>query len=207
LVGGHADLDCATCHGAGTGFGGLSPECSSCHLDDFQRTRDPDHARLNFDLDCRRCHSVFGWDGAFFRHPGSFPLSGGHAGRACTDCHAEGRFQGTPTDCVACHQADYDNARDPDHRAAGFPTSCAQCHGTTTWEGARFDHRFPIQGGAHAGLSCAECHDVPAQPAAFTCTNCHEHGRTDMDGEHREVRDYVYATPDCYRCHPDGRER
>lgn len=206
LIGGHAGLQCATCHGSTGTFTGLSPDCVSCHLADYQGVRSPDHVAGGFAMDCRQCHSVIGWEGARFDHPASFPLTGGHAGRSCTECHSGGVFQGTPNACVACHRDDYDSVRDPDHRAFAFPTDCTACHTTVAWTGARFEHRFPIQGGAHGALSCNQCHTT-AGASAFTCTDCHAHTRGEMDDEHDDVGGYVYATPDCYRCHPMGRER
>lgn len=204
LIGGHSGHACARCHGTGPSFTGLSPDCVTCHLQEYQGTTDPDHAAVGFGTDCAQCHSVFFWGDGRFDHSAGFPLTGGHAGRSCSECHQNGVFQGTPTECIACHQGDYDGVTDPNHRALGFPTDCLQCHTTVTWSGARFDHRFPIQGGPHGAVSCNECHTTPGS-AAFSCTDCHEHTRSDMDSKHREVQGYVYSSPECYRCHPDGR--
>jgi hypothetical protein len=38
----------------------------------------------------------------------------------------------------------------------------------------------------------------------FSCTNCHEHNKTEMDSEHREVGGYVYNSVNCLSCHPKG---
>jgi hypothetical protein len=130
-----------------------------------------------------------------------------HAGAACESCHAGGRFRGTPANCVDCHLAEYDAARNPDHRASGFPTTCETCHGTSGWEGAAFDHRFPIRSGDHAGIDCVSCHTTPGNFRAFSCIDCHEHRRSEMDDEHRGVAGYVWASPACLSCHPQGRER
>jgi hypothetical protein len=116
-----------------------------------------------------------------------------------------GRFQGTPTDCFSCHQDDYNRAQ-PDHRASGFPTTCQNCHSTTRWEGASFNHPFPLTG-PHGGRSCGECHPNQSNFRQFTCTtSCHP--RNEMDDEHDDddARGYVYESNACLRCHPDGRE-
>ncbi|MGA1608828.1 MAG: cytochrome c3 family protein [Planctomycetota bacterium] len=205
LVGGHAGLDCAACHTDPTNFAGLDPSCFSCHSGDYAATTNPNHAQLAFDQDCRLCHSVFGWGGGNFQHPSSFPLTGGHAGRNCTDCHGNGVFVGTSPDCVSCHREDYDRTTNPNHALQGFSTTCTQCHTTARWGGATFDHRFPITSGAHAGIDCTECHTPQAPAPRFSCIECHEHDQASMDRKHQGERGYVWASPDCYRCHPNGR--
>jgi len=78
---------------------------------------------------------------------------------------------------------------------------CASCHNTTAWEGAVFNHRFPIRG-PHR-LNCNECHTTP-NPRVFTCVDCHEHRRSKMDEKHSEEVGYSYDSPSCLRCHPNG---
>ncbi len=121
-------------------------------------------------------------------------------------------FRASPAteDCVGCHQDDYDTA-EPDHVGAGFGTNCTQCHNTERWEDAIYlEHDplyFPIFSGAHQGewASCTECHEVPDDFAVFTCLTCHEHNQADMDEKHKEEQDYVYDSPACLDCHPDGK--
>jgi hypothetical protein len=84
--------------------------------------------------------------------------------------------------------------------------NCQRCHGTHTFRGARFDHRFPITSGKHAGFACQSCHTVPGSFQSFSCIDCHAHSKREMDDEHDRVRGYVYSTPACYACHPDGKE-
>lgn len=205
LIAGHAGRDCAECHGDTGSFTGLSTDCASCHLDDWQMTTEPPHAAVGIGTDCMRCHSIVSWGDGRFDHPATFPLTGGHAGRDCSDCHGGGVFVGTPTACIACHQDDYLGADDPDHQAFGFPTDCTLCHNTNTWDGATFVHTFPIQGGPHGGLSCNDCHTTPGS-AAFSCIDCHEHSRSEMDDEHDDVPGYVYASANCLQCHPTGHD-
>jgi hypothetical protein len=115
-------------------------------------------------------------------------------------------FHGTPRACYGCHKADYDGTTDPKHSTAGFPTTCDTCHKATdaTWSQGRFDHTwFPITSGAHANRACSECHTNPSNYSIFTCTTCH--GRAETDSHHRGVSGYVYSSPACYSCHPNGR--
>jgi hypothetical protein len=53
-------------------------------------------------------------------------------------------------------------------------------------------------------MRCADCHPRGRGAADFSCTGCHDHGRREMDHEHRRVRGYGYDSPACLRCHPNG---
>ena len=195
LTGGHAGLDCESCHA--DGYAATPSECFSCHAEDY-RSADPDHRAAGFSHSCEHCHTTSGWEGADFDHnTTAFPLTGGHAGVDCASCHADG-YTGTSTECVACHRADYRNA-EPDHQAAGFPTTCEVCHGTSTWEGASFDHNttaFPLRG-SHRGLDCESCH---ADGYAGTPTDCYSCHRADYE---RADPNHVSAgfPTTCETCH------
>lgn len=201
LEGIHRALDCEACHGS-AGFTARSPDCFSCHEADYRGTREPNHAQAGFPTTCPSCHSQRSWSDASFAHTG-FLRQGRHATAACTDCHKNGVFQGTSTECVSCHLADYNGATDPNHRASGFPLDCSQCHGTsaTGWEGAIFDHPFPIQSGRHGGLACSECHTT-SDFRVFSCLGCHEKAST--DSHHTGITGYSYSSQACYACHPNG---
>jgi hypothetical protein len=142
------------------------------------------------------------WQGAVFNHV-TFPLTGAHSTAACTSCHQGGVYRGTPRQCAGCHLAEYNATTNPNHTASGFSTSCDQCHNTTMWQGAVFNHRFPLQGPHN--VSCTTCHTNPSSYAAFDCLVCHEHNQTKMDDVHKEVSGYSYSSPACYGCHPTGR--
>jgi hypothetical protein len=211
LVGGHAGLACQRCHVSGR-YSGLSTACVSCHLPDYNRTANPNHAAGGFARTCESCHSVNGWRPATFDHSRTrFPLTGAHARVDCAQCHVGGRYAGTPTDCYACHQTDYAGTTNPNHAAAGFPTQCQACHTTTAWQPASFDHDgrfFPIYSGTHRGRwsSCSDCHVNPGNYAVFECVLCHAHSnKAQVDRDHREVGGYAYQSAACYRCHRNGR--
>jgi len=207
LTGSHAPLDCEACHSGG--FEGTPTDCVACHQDDYDGTTDPDHAAEGFPLDCEVCHNTGDWEDADFNHA-LWPLTGQHTNLDCQECH-EGGFEGTPTDCAACHIDDYNDTDDPDHQAAGFPTTCEDCHNTSGWDDADFNHDqmyFPIYSGNHAGEwdSCDECHVQPGDFGIFECVLCHEHNQDDTDDDHDEVGGYVYESQACFDCHPDGNE-
>ena len=209
LTGSHISVACATCHT--NGYTGTSSECYACHQQDFESTTDPNHVAANYPHDCEVCHNTSNWQDATFDHNiTQFPLTGAHVTVACATCHTSG-YTGTPTDCIACHQTDYNNTTNPNHQAAGFPTSCVDCHTTTAWDPATFDHDnqyFPIYSGEHQGEwnLCADCHTVPNNFSVFSCIDCHEHNQNDMDNEHQGVQGYNYNSADCFACHPQGRK-
>jgi hypothetical protein len=177
----HATLECEACHRSQqpSEFVNTPSDCGTCHSRDYEEARNPSHVLAGFPRRCEECHGLVSssWLQASYRHPASYPLRGAHAGARCGACHANA-FKGTPRDCVACHRADYDRTRQPDHRAAGMPTRCEGCHGVTSWRPAAFqDHsrtRFPLTG-AHLGAECEACH-VGGRYAgtARECYACHQ---------------------------------
>ncbi len=177
LTGVHAQLDCTSCHSGGR-YAGTPADCFGCHAKDFAAASDPNHVTAGFSRDCGICHTTASWAGAKFDHNAltRFPLTGAHAALACSQCHVNNRFAGTPTDCASCHLADYQKTTNPNHAAAGFPQDCSLCHSTSSWNGASFNHNntgFPLTG-AHAGLQCSSCH-ANGQFTALSsaCVSCH----------------------------------
>ncbi|CAN5456131.1 hypothetical protein BH10PLA1_BH10PLA1_04700 [soil metagenome] len=174
LTAGHAGVSCTTCHTGGT-FKGLTTDCASCHLQLYTTTKDPNHTLAGFSTACATCHSTTSWQTARFNHTAAFPLTGGHAGRNCSDCHKNNVFTGLSTTCVACHLSNFQATKNPNHTTAGFGTDCASCHSTNRWTGAKFNHpaAFPLTKG-HAGLSCTACHASGVFTALSTaCVACH----------------------------------
>lgn len=224
---------CQTCHstntwqGANFNHSGVSDGCVDCHMDQYLGTIDPDHAALAFPTSCQDCHGTNTWDGASFVHLGitngciachqpdydgasdpdhvafSFPTS-------CEECHTTKTWDGASfdhpgitTSCVTCHMADYDGARGPNHANQGFPTTCEDCHnGTNTWNNVTFTHDFPIDSGAHKKFDCTDCH--VSGFSSFSCTVCHGQFETRKEHDPEDVPGYVWSSPACYSCHPNG---
>ena len=200
LRGEHRLAQCSDCHSSGV-YAGLSADCVSCHLDDYNSADDPDHQASEFPTDCAACHgtSAATWEDAEFSHA-AFPLRGEHQLAQCSDCHSGGVYAGLSTDCVSCHLDDYTGADDPDHQASGFPTDCIACHGTsfTSWLDATFDHSvYWLLQGAHANLSCSSCHEQ-GYNLPKDCYGCHA-----QDYENTTDPDHSTAgfPPDCVLCH------
>jgi Zn finger protein HypA/HybF involved in hydrogenase expression len=206
LAGAHTALDCASCHplaapGALT-YVKTPTTCEACHMKDFRATTNPDHQAAGFTHECTTCHSEASWSRARFDHAGTnFPLTGAHQIVACNSCHTGGTFGALATTCVSCHQADYNNTTNPNHRSGGFPTDCTQCHSTVNWSGATFNHAttgFALTG-AHAAAQCSQCHTGSSfSGLSSTCVSCHQgdfNGTTNPD--HRAGG---FPT-DCTQCH------
>jgi len=195
LSGGHSGLTCVQCHTSGT-TGPIPNTCISCHSDDY--TSAPNHVASNYSQVCTQCHSTSRWEGATIDHS-FFPLTQGHSGLTCIQCHTSGTTGPIPDTCISCHQDDYNGA--PNHVAGGYAQDCTQCHSRTSWEGATFNHtQFPLTG-KHA-VACNQCH-TGGNTSTFTCLTCHSQGET--NNEHDEVNNYSYNSAACYQCHPNGK--
>jgi len=200
LVQGHSSVKCADCHLNGN-YSGISPDCYSCHQQNFLAAKNPDHVASKFSTACKDCHSLSpGWAPSTFNHS-SFPLTLGHATPACADCHIGGNYTSTPTDCYACHQTNYNNTTNPNHQTLGFSTTCTLCHTTNPgWKPASYTQHdtqfFPIYSGRHNGQwnTCADCHTNASNYALFDCIRCHT-------GVHSGQN---YTNAQCYSCHPRG---
>lgn len=162
LEGKHLPVDCEKCHG-GAKYQGTPQDCVACHA------QDDDHSGI-LGTDCGLCHSADGWKPSTFDHAAStFPLTGLHIPVSCEECHIDGRFKGTPLECVACHA-------DNDKHKGSYGPDCSSCHQTGGWYPSTFNHalnRFPLTG-AHIGLACTRCHlNFNFQNVSIVCASCH----------------------------------
>lgn len=210
LMGAHAQADCQQCHKGSNPliFEPLSTDCFACHQAEYHATTQPAHAQAGFSTDCSSCHTVFSmtWEGSFNHH--FFPLIQGHAIAECNTCHQQSNYSGLDPTCYACHQQDFLATNDPNHQASGFSTSCTDCHDLSPGWPSNFDHDnryFPIYSGKHAGEwnLCTDCHTT-GNMQSFSCIDCHEHNRADMDDVHRGENGYAYESSRCLDCHPNG---
>jgi hypothetical protein len=169
LTGKHVPLDCGACHSGARSIADLKAtpqDCASCHLKD-------DAHKGQFGSGCSTCHTTQGWLPATFDHSlTKFPLTGAHAGLACTKCHTTAVFTVLPTACISCHP-------DPAYHAGLFAgMTCDQCHSTSAWIPAIFNLPHPAGNCgesnciAHQGATCNDCH--PVSLPTFTCLKCHD---------------------------------
>ena len=204
LTGAHGSARCNQCHGSGP-YSATAADCWSCHQSNFAAATNPNHVAGNFSHQCQTCHSAVAWQPATFNHNlSAFPLTGRHTTVACADCHINGQYTGTPTECYACHATDFQSAANPSHTANSFPHTCTQCHGTTGWSPSTFNHAatsFPLSG-AHATVSCANCHtggqytDLPGD-----CNSCHA---ADYQGAANPSHTALHLSLLCATCHTTG---
>jgi len=162
LTGRHTTVNCQSCHTNGV-YKGTPTNCYACHASD-------DHHNGQFGTSCGSCHTTNSWGGATFDHSNTgFPLVGKHSNLACSNCHSNGVYQGTPTNCYACHASN-------DHHNGQFGTNCGSCHTPSGWGNVNFDHNntaFPLVG-KHTGVSCNGCHSNGVYQGTPTeCYACH----------------------------------
>ncbi|MDK9699171.1 MAG: multiheme c-type cytochrome [bacterium] len=179
-----APTACNECH-TNTQYASTPTDCYSCHQTQYQGATNPPHTTSGFPPSaCATCHANGGpnWSPATFPHT-VFPLVNDHQSptpTACNECHTNGQYAGTPSDCYSCHQTQYQNATNPAHTAAGFPSSaCASCHtsGGPDWRPSTFAHTtFPLLNDHQS-------------PTPTTCNQCHSNGQ------------YAGTPSDCFSCH------
>src|SRR6267378_308216 len=225
LLGAHAAVQCEECHkGAAVGqFQGLSTACASCHLKDYQKTTNPNHASAKFATTCESCHSFDSWlggtfNGTSFNHsapPISFPLTNGHANVPCASCHIGGNYnlQIVETDCgnSGCHLTTWQKTNNPVHSSAGAAfgvANCAGCHNTISWTTAIFDHTptgFLLTNG-HANVPCASCHvnnnyTVTIAPTECGNSGCHLTRWQQTTTPVHSTSGPAFAATNCATCH------
>jgi hypothetical protein len=201
LTGAHGTAQCTGCHKTLDFAQNKGASCFNCHQDVH---------RSELGNDCARCHTTVTFvdrsQQINMHRTGRFPLSGAHSTLDCASCHissAQGKrvYSGTSTDCYACHRAQYEATKDPDHKTAGFPTDCAQCHSTRAWDQAIFDHNktsFPLTG-AHRAQACPACH--PGGKFQGTSTDCYSCHKSNYDGTTNPNHKSAGFPTDCKRCH------
>ncbi|MGB7730171.1 MAG: hypothetical protein WBL50_19235 [Candidatus Acidiferrum sp.] len=222
LLGAHAAIQCDQCHTQlATGiFYGLSTQCDSCHLKEWQNTTNPPHPSAGpafASSNCQGCHNFDSWLNAKFDHTTTgFPLTAGHANVPCASCHINNNYnlQIAPTDCgnAGCHLNTWQQTNAPPHPQAGpafAVANCSQCHNTTSWTTATFNHSvtgFPLTG-AHATTPCALCHvnnNYNLTAANTDCYGCHTSDWTSTQTLGGLVPNHVAAqfpTSLCSTCH------
>jgi len=186
LTGRHTSAQCTQCHVNGV-YDGTPTTCISCHAAD-------DEHNGSFGTNCGSCHTTSGWGGATFDHSRtSFPLTGRHTTAACTQCHVNGVYDGTPTNCSSCHGA-------PSSHPSFYGTTCTMCHTSSAWRPVAYNqgHFFPLNHG-DSGSRCTTCHTTSFD--AYTCYNCHDQDETVRHHAERRITDLTR----CADCHPQGR--
>lgn len=183
LRGGHQGIACLDCHRSDDFMDLGGSGCNSCHA------ANDVHEGGN-GTDCASCHRVSDWSNVSFDHAlqTDFLLPAGHEKLACNACHTANVHDELPRECGSCHS-------DDDAHLGQLGTQCESCHVANTWTGRLwFDHditNFPLIG-AHAAITCDQCHSSAAFHDAKTdCVACH----SDNDSHNGALGDQ------CGACH------
>jgi len=139
LTGAHLGADCEACHtfNAGRKYVNRPTDCVSCHLEDYNATRDPVHSTSGFSQNCKDCHNTVAFRPAKFENHDAafFPInSGAHRGRwsACTDCHVSAGNYSVFSCYLGCHtHADQASVTSAHAGVSGFvydSPACYACH-------------------------------------------------------------------------------
>jgi Cytochrome c7 and related cytochrome c len=137
-----------------------------------------------------------------------FPLTGAHAFVECVSCHINGRLQGTPRSCAACHNGSLAPGRPDNHIPTWVPT-CETCHRSTVAFGpnTRMNHSGIISG-------CTACHNgqgfFGVTPVSKTpnhlvttadCIDCHRSFVSFAGATGGMPANHIPTTQPCTLCH------
>ncbi len=156
LTGAHTRLRCSACHPLGRFTNVAGTRCSDCH--------GSAHGGLT---QCQKCHTTTSFKRTTFRHASVYPLTGRHAGLACSRCHPGSRYaQVKGRRCVNCHGTKHDNR-----------TNCESCHSPVSWQRINSSFRHPepfLLVGQHRQVTCSACHpSLRFNGAPRVCEKCH----------------------------------
>lgn len=192
----HAVLNCKDCH-SNLQFSNTPLSCNQCHLDIHQNS---------VGNDCQRCHSSKNWlvtDVSGLHAENGFMLEGAHQVVSCVDCHKNGNsmvWNKMRTDCVSCHQKDYQTTTQPNHIQVGFSTDCIECHSpfSPIWSSSFFHEFFPLTNG-HDQVSCVACHgNTPYNQTSPECASCHMADYNTANNPNHQSSGFP---TDCALCH------
>lgn len=216
LLGKHRSVSCSDCHTKGD-FKAPLPHarCMDCHRDAH---RSQFKARADAG-ECSACHTVEGFKpstlGVKEHAATNYPLQGKHQAVVCAKCHIpkgeDTLFKITATSCKDCHR-DVHNGQ---FAAPPHLNRCESCHDVEGFRPSHFalarhkETRFPLTG-AHAAVTCEQCHK-PLAPGSTdavkyrfedrSCSACHSDPHR---GEFRalmEARRPDGTVAGCEACH------
>ena len=179
----HQKVECSECHATGL-FKSLDSECTTCHADVHE-------SRLGDN--CTQCHQFDTWKTVAYDHNVSdYLLKGRHLDLKCEECHVQGVFAGTRTECFSCH-------RDP-HQGR-FGQDCESCHTEDGWTLLQYNHDmsgYPLQG-VHEQLECSACH--PYDRVVGTPQHCFGCHRLDYEAAIEPNHQAAKFSVECEECH------
>ena len=196
---------CVDCHSNPSNYAQVV--CITCHQN--PETNDQHQTVGGYvysNAACLACHPQGEATGSTFNHNATaFPLTGGHIGVDCIQCHANG-YQGTTIVCVDCHMDNFTTSADPNHVALNIPTDCAMCHTTAPgWSPATFPihNQYYALNGAHAAVAndCAACHSSGYSNTPNICNGCHNANYVATTNPNHVTAQFP---TDCASCHNEN---
>lgn len=185
-------MACMDCHKQGS-YRAEFVDCVACHTE-AEPAFMAEHT-AQFGASCLNCHDGHGRL-VNFDHDTVFVLAGAHVTATCESCHVNQIFEGTPRECVACHE-------EPEIHAGQFGLDCERCHTEVAWSPAGLtQHTFPLDHGGEGKIACETCHTTTY--TAYTCYNCHEHDPAETREIHHD--EGIFEFENCVECHPTGQE-
>ena len=153
-------------------------------------------------LDCALCHTSSGWEvdaeSVNFDHSSTpFDLEGAHMGADCRLCHTTLVFDEAPLDCASCPL---------DVHSMLVGNDCVRCHNSQDWlvdniPELHEENGFPLIG-AHANLSCVECHqsetNLRFDRLGNECINCHREDYTSAQNPEHAIAGFSTNCTDCH---------
>ncbi|MEO0471749.1 MAG: cytochrome c3 family protein [Bacteroidota bacterium] len=153
-------------------------------------------------IDCGQCHNASGWDVALnevkFDHgTTNFDLEGTHTQTDCRMCHSSLVFDEAPMSCVDCHL---------DVHSMSVGNDCVRCHNADSWLVDEIPELHEMNGfplmGAHAALSCVECHfaetNLRFDRIGNECINCHRDDYDNAENPNHAVSGFSTNCTDCH---------
>lgn len=197
--------DCADCHTNASDYTIFS--CTTCHEHNMGDMNDEHTGVQGYvyeSIACYGCHPNGSGEGSFNHNSTGFSLTGAHSTATCVDCHKNGTGN-TSSDCFSCHEPDFNNSVNPDHRVLNIPNTCQDCHTTQPgWAPATFSihNQYYELKGAHASQAsqCNTCHNGNYNNTPNTCAGCHinDYNQT-TSPSHQQAQ---FST-ECITCHTE----
>lgn len=153
-------------------------------------------------VNCAECHNSAGWaidygTVQFDHDETSFALEGTHAQTDCKLCHSSLVFSEAPLQCIDCHT---------DIHNMSVGNDCARCHDSQSWLVDEIPELHEENGfaliGAHASLSCVECHvsetNLRFERLGNECLNCHREEYDNTQNPNHLAAGYSLQCSDCH---------
>jgi hypothetical protein len=212
LTQGHDLNDCSQCHNSGEPYNSISPECITCHEQEYQQATNPNHVAVDFSTECNECHTLDrDWRPAEFKNHDNqfFPIySGKHKGEwdKCTECHTD-QNNFTLFSCIDCHEHNQNDMNEEHDDVDGYVynnQACFECHPTGDSDNI-FNHslsNFPLTG-SHITVSCADCHTNSYSGTSTECSNCHLIDFNEAINPNHQTLNLSLGCADCHTTEAD----